>query len=86
MRPVYSRESDKRIMDLLVYMKYYLPNKEYIHMISEIQSMLETLKKTVTPNAFDNIRGQMGIKNLSDLEDLKSVPKDKIPYNKFDTF
>lgn len=86
LRPSYSRESDKRIMDLLVYMKYYLPDKEYINMISEIQEMLEILKNAITPNAFDNIRGQMGIKNLLDLEELKNLPKTKIQYNKFDTF
>ena len=73
-------------MDLLVYMKYYLPDKEYISMISEVQEMLETLKNSIISNAFDNIRGQMGIKNLLDLEDLKNLPKTKIQYNKFDTF
>ena len=86
LRPAYSRESDKRIMDLLVYMKYYLPDNEYINMISELQRMLDTLKNSITPNAFDNIRGQMGIKNLLDLEDLKYLPKAQIQYNKFDTF
>lgn len=86
LRPAYSRESDKRIMDLFVYMKYYLPDKEYVNMISEVQEMLEMLKTSLTPNAFDNIRGQMGIKNLLDLEDLKNLPKTKIQYNKFDTF
>lgn len=86
LRPAYSRDSDKRIMDLLVYMKYYIPDKEYISMISEIQEMLNDLKNAITPNAFDNIRGQMGIKNLQDLEDLKNMPKADIEYNKFDTF
>ncbi len=86
MRPSYSRESDKRIMDLLVYMKYYLPDVEFKSMISVLQEMLEKLKNSVTLNAFDNIRGQMGIKNLSDLEELKNLPKVSIQYNKFDTF
>ncbi len=86
LKPAYSRSSDKRIMDLLVYLKYYLPDKEYINMITEVQKMLETLKKAIIPNAFDNIRGQMGIKDLLDLEALKNLPKSKIQYNKFDTF
>ena len=73
-------------MDLLVYLKYYLPDKEYINMITEVQKMLETLKTAIIPNAFDNIRGQMGIKDLLDLEALKNLPKSKIQYNKFDTF
>lgn len=86
LRPSYSRDSDKKIMDLLIYMKYYLPDKEYKVLISEIQGMLSTLQNNVIPNAFDNIRGQMGIKNLQDLEDLKNLPKAVISYNKFDTF
>lgn len=86
LRPSYSRESNKRIMDLLVYMKYYLPDKEYVNLISEIQKMLLELKNAITLNAFDNIRGQMGIKDLHDLETLKNMPKGKIDYNKFDTF
>ena len=86
MRRAYSRESDKRIMDLLVYMKYYLPKKEYTDLISKVQSMLEELKSSISLNAFDNIRGQMGIKNLEDLETIKTMPKAEIHYNKFDTF
>lgn len=37
-------------------------------------------------NAFDNIRGQMGIKNLADLDTLKALHKAPISYNNFDTF
>ena len=86
MRPAYARDSDKRIMDLLVYMKYYLSGKEFDKMISAIQESLNGLQSTISQNAFDNIRGQMGIKNLQDLEDLKNLPKTGISYNKFDTF
>ena len=86
LRPAYSRESDKRIMDLLVYMKYYLPQREFEEMINTIRDMLMGLQTAVTPNAFANIRGQMGIKDLKDLEDLKKLPKKDIQYNKFDTF
>lgn len=86
LRPAYSRESDKRIMDLFVYMKYYLPDKEFRKMISVVQEMLENLKIAIPANAFDNIRGQMGIKNLDDLEKLKNLPKTAIQYNKFGTF
>lgn len=85
MRPTYSRETDKRIFDLLIYFKYYLPNNEYIKMMSELQTMLERLKNSISPSAFDNVRGQMGIKNLADLEVLKTLPKTPIKYNSFDT-
>ena len=86
MRPTYARDSDKRIMDLLIYMKYYLSDKEFEKMITAIQESLFELKGAISQNAFDNIRGQMGIKNLQDLEDLKNLPKAGIAYNKFDTF
>ena len=86
MRASYSRDSEKKIFDLLVYFKYYLPDSEYSKLISEIQSMLIELEKHITPNAFANIRGQMGIKRLEDLETLKNMHKGVIEYNKFDTF
>ena len=86
LRPSYSRDSDKRIFDLLIYFKYYLPDKEYKKMMSEFQNMLTKLQNCISTNAFDNIRGQMGIKNLTDLETLKFLNKVPIPYNNFDTF
>lgn len=84
LRKSYSRESEKRIIDLLVYFKYYLPDKEYKNMMEEIQVKLEKLKDLVQPNAFDNIRGQMGIKSLEDLEILKNLPKKAIKHHSFD--
>lgn len=84
MRPSYSREADKQIIDLLIYFKYYLPNNEYVKMMSELQTMLTCLQNKIIPSAFDNIRGQMGIKNLTDLEILKNLPKATINYNGFD--
>lgn len=70
LRPSYSRDTDKCIMDLLVYFKYYLPDAEYQLMMCELQEMLSNLQTQITPNAFDNVRGEMGIKDLSDLETL----------------
>lgn len=84
MRQSYHKESDKRIIDLLIYMKYYLPDKEFRTLICRIQEMLELLKQSVSQNAFDNIRGQMGIKNLDDLEIIKDLPKKENAYNRFD--
>lgn len=77
---------NERIFDLLVYFKYYLPDKEYKKMMSEFQQMITDLQSGIFTNAFDNIRGQMGIKNLADLEALKTLPKAPILYNSFDTF
>ena len=80
----YSRDTDKRIFDLLVYFKYYLPNTEYQEMISTLQGMLNQLQCSISKNAFDNVRGQMGIKNLADLDTLKKLVKNSIKYNNFD--
>ncbi len=86
LRPSYLRDSDKRIFDLLVYFKYYLPDNEYQVMLTSFQNMITALEKCITKNAFDNIRGQMGIKDLADLETLKGLHKPTISYNLFDTF
>lgn len=85
LRPSYSKNTDKCIFDLLIYFKYYLPNDEYQLMMGELQDMLINLQTHITENAFDNVRGQMGIKDLSDLEKLKALPKPPINYNAFDT-
>lgn len=84
MRKTYSRDTDKRIFDLLVYFKYYLPDNEYKDMMSELQGMIVRLQQTVSASAFDNIRGQMGIKNLADLDFLKNLQKAPIKYNNFE--
>ncbi len=76
----------KNILDLLVYFKYYLPCKEYEICINEFNSMLYALKEQVHSNAFDYIRGRMGIKNLEHLQLIKNFEKTEINYNKFDTY
>lgn len=85
LRQTYIKSTDKRIFDLLIYFKYYLPSTEYTTMISELQDMLLKLQEAISKNAFDNIRGQMGIKDLTDLEILKNLPKNPIDYKNFDT-
>ena len=47
--------------------------------------MLIKPQNVLQPNAFDNVRGQMGIKNLNILDTLIALPKSKIMYHKFDT-
>ncbi|MDO4170813.1 MAG: Abi family protein [Lachnospiraceae bacterium] len=84
LRRTYSRNKDQKLFDLIVYFKYYLPHKEYQSFISELKSMIFALKSDIDPIAFDNIRGQMGIVNLSDLDTLVALSKDDIEYNKFD--
>lgn len=81
----YSRCTEKNIFDILVYFKYFLPTEEFTPMIIELKNMLIELQNTLQTNAFDNVRGQMGIKNLNVLDALIALPKSKIQYHKFDT-
>ncbi len=80
----YTREPEKKLFDLFVYFKYYLPNKEYRQFINELKTMLSNLKNRIHPHAFEYVRGKIGIHKLEDLEALLSLPKDDIEYNKFD--
>ena len=80
----YSRNLDQRLFDLIVYFKYYLPNKEYKQFVSELKNMLLDLEVQIHPHAFEYVRAQIGIRNLSDLDTLINIPKDEIEYNKFD--
>lgn len=84
LQKTYSKDKEKRIFDLLVYFKYYLPDNEFQTMINKLYDMLKKLSDSIMKNAFDNIRGEMGIKDLEDLVKLKNLPKKKIDYNKFD--
>ena len=85
LRKSYQRESSKLLFDLLVYFKYYLPDSEYREMIGELQRMMLMLQESIAPNAFHNIRGSMGIKDMLDLDVLVHFPKSEIEYNKFDS-
>jgi len=80
----YIRDLDQRIFDLIVCLKYFLPKSEYKQFISELIAMLKDLQSKIHPHAFEYVRGQMGIKDLSDLYVLLNLPKDEIEYNKFD--
>lgn len=73
----------KKIFDLIVYFKYYLPRSEYKQFISELKGMLSDLQSKIHPHAFEYVRAQMGIRNLEDLDTLLSFPKNDIEYNKF---
>ena len=80
----YTRDLNQRIFDLLIYFKYYLPKSEYKQFIKDLKVMLEDLQSKIHPHAFEYVQGQIGIRNLSDLDLLVNFPKDEIDYNKFD--
>lgn len=80
----YTRNLEQKIFDLIIYFKYYLPKNEYKQFIIELKSMLMDLHSKIHPHAFEYVIGQMGIRDLSDLDSLLYMPKDEIEYNKFD--
>lgn len=75
----------KRIFDLFIYFKYFLPADEFQAFMTEFKSLLFAVSGTIHRNAYDNLRGQMGIKNTSDLDMLVSLPKGDIEYNNFNS-
>lgn len=66
----YSSQRDRRIFDLLVYMKYYLSTSDYSALVGKIRAMLLNLQSRVSEFAFANIRGSMGIRQFQDLDFL----------------
>ena len=74
----YKKETNQKIFDLIVYFKYYLPSNEYNKFIDSIYNMLVDLQNKLHANAFDYIRGHMGIGNIEDLLTLKYAAKNKI--------
>lgn len=76
----YSREDDKRIIDLIVYMKYYCPHQEYLKFIDQVKKLLLILKRDIKGSAFENVRAGLGIKDLSHLDKL-CANKKVINYN-----
>lgn len=84
LRRSYARDLNQGLFDLIVYFKYFLPKNEYKQFIAELKSMLLNLKSKIHQHAFEYVRGQMGIRDMEDLDTLLSLPKDEIEYNKFD--
>lgn len=82
--PGYSRNLDQKLFDLIIYFKYYLPKNEYKQFVTDLKNMLDNLESKIHPHAFEYVRAQIGIRNLSDLDMLINFPKDDIEYNKFD--
>lgn len=78
----YATNSAPRIMDLLVYFKYYLSSEEYNILLDEFRGYLTALQAEIPANAFDYVRGQLGLKDMAHLQLLKKDPHD-IQYVKF---
>ena len=78
----YRNESDQKIFDLLIYLKYYLSPHDYGILINEVKRLLTELNGKLHPNAYDNVRASIGVKNVTHLDLLLANPK-SIEYHKF---
>lgn len=77
-----SQNSDKKILDFVIYMRYYLDDDAFYSLVDEIHGLLMTLKGKISSNAFDYVRGKMGLKDENHLLLFKSIVKTK-NYNNF---
>jgi len=83
--PSYSKERNRKIIDLLVYMKYYLSEKDYNSLIKNFIKLLTKLSQTIHNQAFDKVRVSLGIKDVNHINELRSAPKiTPIDYCKID--
>jgi hypothetical protein len=81
----YSKERDRKIIDLLVYMKYYLTEGDYDDLMDKIGDLLTNLSNTIHHQAFDKVRVSLGIKDISHISKLRNAPKiTPIDYCKID--
>ena len=66
----YKKNKERKLFDLLIYLRYYMQADDYKELLQKIKEMLEELKSKTSVYAFENIRGGTGIKNLDDLDTL----------------
>lgn len=78
----FTKHHSQRIVDVILYLRYFLPDVEYCSFIEEVENLLIKLKTEINSNAFDKVRAEMGIRSMDDLKILKESRK-KINFNKF---
>ena len=71
-----NREGNKKLMDLIIYFRYYLDDRSYYNFIDEVYNLLDKLQKNISTSAYDYVRGKMGIKNKDHLLMLKTISKE----------
>lgn len=79
----YRSERKQKIFDLLIYLKYFLAKEDYVKLITGVNRMLLELQTKIPRPAFDYVRAQIGVKDMSHLTFLLANTKE-IEYNKFE--
>ena len=76
----YGRSRDQKLIDLIIYMRYFLSDRDYKKFVSEIKELLSDLEKEINFQSFNKVRADMGIKRIEDLDIMMNIKK-KINYN-----
>ena len=79
----YNRHRAQRIIDLIVYLRYFLDDREYSLLLNNIELSFNKLRGQLNVNAFDKVRSETGIKDLNIITDLSNTRK-AIDYNRFE--
>ena len=64
----YRRERTQKVIDLLLYLKFYLDKEDYKLMIIEMKTLILDLESRLSPTAFRKVRADLGIKDLAHLD------------------
>lgn len=71
----YLNQRNQRLMDGILYLRYFLNDKEYAEFIEKFKSHIFVLKQQLNQNAFEKVRATTGIRNLDILDELSSTKK-----------
>lgn len=77
-----NKHHSQRIIDAVVYLRYFLPDNEYQKFITEIERLLHNLQLQINKHVFSRVRAELGLRDFVDLAALKGSSK-IIDYNKF---
>lgn len=79
----YTKERDLLLIDIIVTLKYFLDNNEFVSFIEQFTTLLLDLKSRLNASSFDKVRGGLGIKTIDDLDYLRNSNKMIKNYNAF---
>ncbi len=78
----YRYERDKNLVDLFIFIKYYLPHNEYVIFIGKIKDLLLDLEGKIYEEAFLRVKNAIGLRQIQHLDRLLNNPKE-IEYKKY---
>lgn len=79
----YTNHRTQQIIDLIIYLRYFMQDKEFHDFIKQIKNLFAILQSQLNKNAFEKVRAETGIRNLAVLDEL-CLTKKNIDYNKFE--